>query len=46
MYKVQLSLEAEAAYCKANTALAKKLVRCLERLEQSPRFSVLQEILC
>ena len=37
-YRVQLSLEAEKAYRKANTALAKKLARCLERLEESPRL--------
>ena len=38
MYRVQLSLEAEQTYHKANPALAKKLARCLERLEESPRF--------
>jgi mRNA interferase RelE/StbE len=37
MYRVQLSLEAEKAYRKANTTLAKKLARCLERLEENPR---------
>ena len=35
---MQLSLEAEKAYCRANTALAKKLAKCLARLEESPRF--------
>jgi len=38
MYRVQLSLEAEKAYRKANIALAKKLAKCLEILEQSPHF--------
>lgn len=38
MYRVELSLEAEKAYRKANTALAKKLANCLERLEEAPYF--------
>lgn len=38
MYRVELSLEAEKAYRKANTALAKKLANCLGKLEESPRF--------
>ncbi|MGK7933955.1 MAG: type II toxin-antitoxin system RelE/ParE family toxin [Microcystaceae cyanobacterium] len=36
MYSVKLSLEAERFYRKVNTALAKKLARCLERLEETP----------
>ena len=38
MYRVLLSLEAEKVYRKANNVLAKKLARCLKRLEESPRF--------
>jgi len=35
-YHVSLSLEAEKAYRKANSALIKKLDRCLEQLEINP----------
>ena len=38
MYRVLLSSEATKVYRKANTALAKKLARCFERIEESPRF--------
>lgn len=38
MYRVQLSTEAEKVYRQASSSLAKKLARCLEKLEESPRF--------
>lgn len=38
MYSVVLSAEAEEIYAFANQALAKKIARCFEQLEQNPRF--------
>ncbi len=38
MSKVQLSLEAEKVFAKCNQTLAKKLVRCFQTLEETPRF--------
>jgi mRNA interferase RelE/StbE len=38
MYSVVLSAEAEEIYTFANQALAKKIARCFEQLEQNPRF--------
>ena len=38
MYSVVLSAEAEEIYASADQALAKKLARCFEQLEQNPRF--------
>ncbi|BAY90721.1 MULTISPECIES: type II toxin-antitoxin system RelE family toxin [unclassified Tolypothrix] len=38
MYSVILSAEAEEIYASADQALAKKVVRCFEQLEQNPRF--------
>jgi mRNA interferase RelE/StbE len=38
MYSVVLSAEAEKIYSSADQALAKKIARCFEQLEQSPRF--------
>lgn len=38
MYSVVLSAEAEQIYLSANQALAKKMARCLEQLEQTPRI--------
>jgi mRNA interferase RelE/StbE len=37
MYKVRLSPRAERSYAAADGALAKKLVRCFQRLEENPR---------
>lgn len=37
MYKVVLSREAERAYAKAETPLARKLARCFAQLENDPR---------
>lgn len=37
MYRVELSSEAEQFYAAANRALAKKLAKCFERLEENPR---------
>jgi mRNA interferase RelE/StbE len=37
-YHVSLSLEAEKAYRKANSALIKKLDRCFDQLETNPYF--------
>ncbi|MBW4630979.1 MAG: type II toxin-antitoxin system RelE/ParE family toxin [Iphinoe sp. HA4291-MV1] len=38
MYSVILSAEAEDIYASADQALAKKIARCFEQLEQNPRF--------
>lgn len=38
MYEVVLSTEAQKNYASANQALAKKIARCFEQLEQSPRY--------
>lgn len=38
MYDVVLSAEAEEIYTSAEQALAKKIARCFEYLEQNPRF--------
>ncbi|MFN6562734.1 MAG: type II toxin-antitoxin system RelE family toxin [Nostoc sp. ChiSLP01] len=38
MYNVVLSGEAEEIYATANQALAKKIAKCFEQLEQNPRF--------
>ena len=38
MYNVVLSVKAEEIYATANQALAKKIARCFEQLEQNPRF--------
>ncbi|MEI2581738.1 type II toxin-antitoxin system RelE family toxin [Scytonema sp. PRP1] len=38
MYSVILSAEAEEIYASADQALAKKIARCFEQLEQNPRF--------
>jgi mRNA interferase RelE/StbE len=38
MYNVVLSAEAEVIYASADQALAKKIARCFEQLEQNPRF--------
>ncbi|WP_335101330.1 type II toxin-antitoxin system RelE family toxin [Nostoc sp.] len=38
MYSLVLSAEAEEIYAFANQALAKKIARCFEQLEQNPRF--------
>jgi len=38
MYEVVLSAEAQEIYASADQALAKKLARCFEQLEQSPRY--------
>ncbi|MEH2141385.1 type II toxin-antitoxin system RelE family toxin [Nostoc sp.] len=38
MYSVVLSTEAEEIYATANQALAKKIAKCFEQLEQNPRF--------
>ncbi|MEM8717802.1 MAG: type II toxin-antitoxin system RelE/ParE family toxin [Cyanobacteria bacterium P01_G01_bin.39] len=37
MYKVRLSLEAEKVFATSDKALAKKLARCFNNLENSPR---------
>jgi mRNA interferase RelE/StbE len=37
MYEVLLHPDAQKAYIKADKALAKKIARCLEHLEQNPR---------
>jgi hypothetical protein len=41
MYEVVLSAEAQKIYASADQALAKKIARCFEQLEQSPRSSQL-----
>jgi mRNA interferase RelE/StbE len=38
MYKIQLSLDAEKFFAKCNQALAKKLARCFQNLEENPRL--------
>jgi mRNA interferase RelE/StbE len=38
MYEVLLHPDAQAVYTSANPALAKKIARCLQQLEQTPRF--------
>ena len=38
MYEVILSAEAEDIYASADRALAKKIARCFEQLEQNPYF--------
>ncbi|MEH1775285.1 type II toxin-antitoxin system RelE family toxin [Nostoc sp.] len=38
MYNVVLSAKAEEIFATANQALAKKVARCFEQLEQNPRF--------
>ena len=38
MYEVVLSAEAQKIYAWADQALAKKIARCFEQLEQSPRY--------
>lgn len=38
MYNVVLSAKAEEIYATAHQALAKKVARCFEQLEQNPRF--------
>ena len=38
MYSVVFSAQAEQIYLSANQALAKKMARCLEQLEQTPRI--------
>jgi mRNA interferase RelE/StbE len=38
MYEVLLSPEAEKVYANADKALAKKIARCLQQLEQTPRL--------
>ena len=43
MYSVVLSAEAEKIYASADQALAKKIARCFEQLEQNPRFHPLME---
>jgi len=37
MYEVLLHPDAQKVYVNANKALAKKIVRCLQQLEQTPR---------
>ncbi|XHX78935.1 MAG: type II toxin-antitoxin system RelE/ParE family toxin [Stenomitos frigidus ULC029] len=37
MYEVVLSHEAQQIYASAEPALAKKIARCLEQLQQTPR---------
>jgi mRNA interferase RelE/StbE len=38
MYNVVLSAKAEEIFATADQALAKKVARCFEQLEQNPRF--------
>jgi mRNA interferase RelE/StbE len=38
MYEVVLSTEAQQIYASADQALAKKIARCFEQLEQTPRL--------
>lgn len=38
MYNVVLSTKAEEIYATTDQALAKKVARCFEQLEQNPRF--------
>lgn len=38
MYEVLLHPDAQEVYINADKALAKKFARCLQHLEQSPRF--------
>lgn len=38
MYEVVLSAQAQKIYASADQALAKKIARCFEQLEQSPRY--------
>jgi mRNA interferase RelE/StbE len=38
MYEVVLSAQTQKIYVSANQALAKKIARCFEQLEQSPRY--------
>jgi mRNA interferase RelE/StbE len=38
MYEVVLSAEGQKIYASADQALAKKIARCFEQLEQSPRY--------
>ena len=38
MYEILLSPDAQAVYLNADKALAKKIARCLQQLEQTPLF--------
>jgi mRNA interferase RelE/StbE len=38
MYEVLLHPDAQKVYINADKALAKKIARCLQQLEQNPRF--------
>lgn len=38
MYEVLLHPDAQNVYANADKALAKKIARCLQQLEQNPRF--------
>jgi mRNA interferase RelE/StbE len=38
MYEVVLSTEAQEVYASSDQALAKKIAKCFEYLEQNPRF--------
>ncbi len=38
MYELVLSAEAQKIYASADQALAKKIARCFEQLEQFPRY--------
>ncbi len=38
MYEVLLHPDAEEVYAKADRSLARKIARCLQQLEQNPRF--------
>jgi mRNA interferase RelE/StbE len=38
MYEVLLHPDAQKVYTSADKALAKKIARCLQQLEQNPRF--------
>lgn len=38
MYSVVLSAEAQQIYASAEQALARKIARCFEQLEQTPRL--------
>lgn len=38
MYEVVLSVQTQKIYASADQVLAKKIARCFEQLEQSPRY--------
>ena len=45
MYEILLHPDAQKVYSKADKALAKKIAKCLQQLEQEPRSLYLHKII-